>query len=470
MAGKAAGGPDGCARPDGTPLLNIESAMENQLWSWAKRAKPKHWKSLGTVSFHVATTCDDPTGFLFVQAACRVAVRPVSETFILMKTGDPQAELQHANLTCGCVAGVVPSVPVCDRSGSGTLDWIREFLDAHVWVERVCKVASAPILENVPGHLDIGLVGNRSICLHVGPWLGDIENNCQSRRFTISSTSDSALGPELGAELQTICVSLAGHISGYVVDDNGALLLQQAGLARLLRPREVELATLQMDRMSLVGNSAGAKEMTLGGGIQGGETKVVPDMPMAVSAQPAEPGTTGMPMVASTLPAQLETKIVPQPACARDGCLFLRTWHPTHCCEACLQNGTHGEKCERSHAALATTVAQPQPTPESEAQVLPILTPKDQRRVAAEAASSSGASNVLIRPPGLGPMMPKAASSSGATPKSRLADPLRPSVDSSSDFESDSSEPDDPSLLEVELVSQCAESHTDGAKIFNMLW
>lgn len=37
----------------------------------------------------------------------------------------------------------------------------------------------------------------------------------------------------------------------------------------------------------------------------------------------------------------------PKP-CARDGCPFLATWHPTHCCFACECNGNHGNFCERS--------------------------------------------------------------------------------------------------------------------------
>lgn len=37
----------------------------------------------------------------------------------------------------------------------------------------------------------------------------------------------------------------------------------------------------------------------------------------------------------------------PKP-CARDGCPFLATWHPTHCCFACEGNGNHGNYCERS--------------------------------------------------------------------------------------------------------------------------
>lgn len=33
--------------------------------------------------------------------------------------------------------------------------------------------------------------------------------------------------------------------------------------------------------------------------------------------------------------------------CARDGCVYKRTWHQTHCCDACKNHGTHGPKCEK---------------------------------------------------------------------------------------------------------------------------
>jgi len=34
-------------------------------------------------------------------------------------------------------------------------------------------------------------------------------------------------------------------------------------------------------------------------------------------------------------------------ACARKGCKFAATWHPTHCCAACANKGAHGGRCER---------------------------------------------------------------------------------------------------------------------------
>jgi len=34
-------------------------------------------------------------------------------------------------------------------------------------------------------------------------------------------------------------------------------------------------------------------------------------------------------------------------ACARKGCKFAATWHPTHCCAACANTGAHGGRCER---------------------------------------------------------------------------------------------------------------------------
>jgi len=33
--------------------------------------------------------------------------------------------------------------------------------------------------------------------------------------------------------------------------------------------------------------------------------------------------------------------------CIREGCLYCRTWHRTHCCGACERGGTHGPRCER---------------------------------------------------------------------------------------------------------------------------
>jgi len=33
--------------------------------------------------------------------------------------------------------------------------------------------------------------------------------------------------------------------------------------------------------------------------------------------------------------------------CAREGCQFASTWHPTHCCVGCALGGTHGMRCTR---------------------------------------------------------------------------------------------------------------------------
>jgi len=33
--------------------------------------------------------------------------------------------------------------------------------------------------------------------------------------------------------------------------------------------------------------------------------------------------------------------------CAREGCNFAATWHPTHCCAGCATIGAHGGRCER---------------------------------------------------------------------------------------------------------------------------
>merc|ERR1712046_99083 len=33
--------------------------------------------------------------------------------------------------------------------------------------------------------------------------------------------------------------------------------------------------------------------------------------------------------------------------CAREGCGFAATWHPTHCCGACVHGNGHGMCCER---------------------------------------------------------------------------------------------------------------------------
>jgi len=41
-------------------------------------------------------------------------------------------------------------------------------------------------------------------------------------------------------------------------------------------------------------------------------------------------------------------------ACAREGCGFAVTWHPTHCCQACASfEGQHGPRCEQKPAAVA---------------------------------------------------------------------------------------------------------------------
>lgn len=36
-----------------------------------------------------------------------------------------------------------------------------------------------------------------------------------------------------------------------------------------------------------------------------------------------------------------------QRPCAREGCGYAATWHPTHCCAACAVKGGHGGRCER---------------------------------------------------------------------------------------------------------------------------
>jgi len=55
-------------------------------------------------------------------------------------------------------------------------------------------------------------------------------------------------------------------------------------------------------------------------------------------------------MIRSEL-ASAEVQGTPQKTrrpCVRDGCPFFATWHPTHCCLACENNGNHGPYCERS--------------------------------------------------------------------------------------------------------------------------
>merc|ERR1712048_934219 len=37
----------------------------------------------------------------------------------------------------------------------------------------------------------------------------------------------------------------------------------------------------------------------------------------------------------------------PARACARTGCKYAATWHPTHCCAACQHLGAHGGHCEQ---------------------------------------------------------------------------------------------------------------------------
>jgi len=47
-------------------------------------------------------------------------------------------------------------------------------------------------------------------------------------------------------------------------------------------------------------------------------------------------------------------------ACAREGCDYAVTWHPTHCCAMCALKGEHGGRCERklfaSQPAIKTEV------------------------------------------------------------------------------------------------------------------
>jgi hypothetical protein len=37
----------------------------------------------------------------------------------------------------------------------------------------------------------------------------------------------------------------------------------------------------------------------------------------------------------------------PARACAREGCTYAATWHPTHCCGGCVRMGVHGGHCDR---------------------------------------------------------------------------------------------------------------------------
>ncbi|CAE8622835.1 unnamed protein product [Polarella glacialis] len=43
--------------------------------------------------------------------------------------------------------------------------------------------------------------------------------------------------------------------------------------------------------------------------------------------------------------------------CARDGCMFYKTWHQTHCCDACVSHGTHGPRCEKKANPSAQAAA-----------------------------------------------------------------------------------------------------------------
>merc|ERR1712048_720502 len=42
-----------------------------------------------------------------------------------------------------------------------------------------------------------------------------------------------------------------------------------------------------------------------------------------------------------------DDKVAVARACAREGCGYAVTWHPTHCCAMCVSHGKHGGRCER---------------------------------------------------------------------------------------------------------------------------
>merc|ERR1712046_405568 len=49
--------------------------------------------------------------------------------------------------------------------------------------------------------------------------------------------------------------------------------------------------------------------------------------------------------------------------CAREGCKYAATWHPTHCCAACVAGHGHGGRCARQESPSQMGV-KPQSVPE----------------------------------------------------------------------------------------------------------
>merc|ERR1712228_645213 len=47
--------------------------------------------------------------------------------------------------------------------------------------------------------------------------------------------------------------------------------------------------------------------------------------------------------------------------CAAGGCKFAKTWHPTHCCGACMHSGgrQHGPRCARALAEADAATSPP---------------------------------------------------------------------------------------------------------------
>merc|ERR1719231_2220564 len=42
--------------------------------------------------------------------------------------------------------------------------------------------------------------------------------------------------------------------------------------------------------------------------------------------------------------------------CAREGCNFSATWHPTHCCAGCAKSGGHGGRCKQQIFTPSCTI------------------------------------------------------------------------------------------------------------------